>query len=94
MASSDQCRTCGAGLFPGPRPGPVPRDAIPQSIAGALLLAHTLSVRERAVFELLGQGYDESSAIVMTTDTAVMDIEATAAEHGTGTLEAFVDERR
>lgn len=58
FAPSVSCPACGAGLFPVPDPGPVLRAAIPQSITTALLLARTLSARERAVFEWLGQGYD------------------------------------
>lgn len=41
--------------------GPVLRAAIPQPIVAALLLARTLSPRERAVFDWLGQGYDNRS---------------------------------
>jgi DNA-binding CsgD family transcriptional regulator len=37
------------------------RAAIPQPMAAALLLARTLTPRERAVFQLLGFGYDNRS---------------------------------
>jgi DNA-binding CsgD family transcriptional regulator len=55
------CPMCGKGLTPESITGPVLRAAIPQPIAAALLLARALSPRERAVFEWLGQGYDNRS---------------------------------
>jgi DNA-binding CsgD family transcriptional regulator len=55
------CPICGTGLTRESVPGPVLRTVIPQPIAAALLLVRTLSPRERAVFEWLGQGYDNRS---------------------------------
>ena len=60
-ASSGPCPACGVGLIQDPAPGPILRAVIPQPIAAALLLSRTLSARERAVFEWLGQGYDNRS---------------------------------
>jgi DNA-binding CsgD family transcriptional regulator len=61
------CLACGGYL----RPAPVVagqavngislRAAIPQPMAAALLLARTLTPRERIVFQLLGFGYDNRS---------------------------------
>ena len=58
---SSACPTCGTGPLPAPGAGPVLRAVIPQPVASALMLARTLSARERAVFEWLGQGYDNRS---------------------------------
>jgi DNA-binding CsgD family transcriptional regulator len=55
------CPICGTGLIRESVAGPVLRAAIPQPIAAALLVVRTLSPRERAVFEWLGQGYDNRS---------------------------------
>lgn len=61
LAASGCCPICGTGSVSESIAGPVVRAAIPQPIAAALLLAGALSVRERAVFEWLGQGYDNRS---------------------------------
>lgn len=57
------CQACGAVLHPaGESASPVVlRATIPQPIAAAIRLTHLLSVRERAVFQLLGAGYDNRS---------------------------------
>lgn len=50
------------GSPPAATPGRIVlRATLPQPIAGALLLAGTLSPREQAAFELLGLGYDNRS---------------------------------
>jgi DNA-binding CsgD family transcriptional regulator len=60
------CPACGECLWP-PQAGSQPlngislRAAIPQPMAAALLHARTLTPRERAVFRLLGFGYDNRS---------------------------------
>jgi DNA-binding CsgD family transcriptional regulator len=66
-----QCLLNASGSDPGPHrgdglsresgPRTALRVAIPQSIAAAILRARTLSPRERAVFDWLGQGYDNRS---------------------------------
>jgi DNA-binding NarL/FixJ family response regulator len=63
-APSDSCAACGA--VPPAASGQavngiVLRAALPQPIAGALLLARTLSPRERTVFQFLGLGYGNRS---------------------------------
>jgi DNA-binding CsgD family transcriptional regulator len=59
------CPVCGAEVYPEQITSSAPRLAlravIPQPIAAALLLVQSLSVRERAVFEFLGKGYDNRS---------------------------------
>lgn len=54
MTAGVPCAACGERQ-------PTLRVALPQSISAALLRARTLSGRERAVFECLGQGYDNRS---------------------------------
>lgn len=60
-APNGSCPVCGAGRIREASAAPVLRAAIPQPIAAALLAARTLSARERAVFDWLGQGYDNRS---------------------------------
>jgi DNA-binding CsgD family transcriptional regulator len=60
-AANGPCPVCGKRRIQEPGAGPVLRAAIPQPIAAALLAARTLSARERAVFDWLGQGYDNRS---------------------------------
>jgi DNA-binding CsgD family transcriptional regulator len=61
LAPNGPCPICGTGPIQESVSGPVLRAAVPQPIAAALLLARTLSARERAVFDWLGQGYDNRS---------------------------------
>jgi DNA-binding CsgD family transcriptional regulator len=55
------CPVCGTGPRLEPATGRVLRAAIPPPIAAALLLSRSLSARERVVFDMLGQGYDNRS---------------------------------
>lgn len=58
-----ECHACGAALTLVEENVPqlVVRATVPQPIAAALRRTHLLSTRERAVFELLGAGYDNRS---------------------------------
>lgn len=60
LAASGSCPECGA--FLAPRMTGVPLRAMaPPSVVAALVAAHSLTPRERAVFRLLGFGYDNRS---------------------------------
>ncbi|MGH3263522.1 MAG: response regulator transcription factor [Trebonia sp.] len=61
LAPSGPCPVCGTRLVPEPVVGRAEGTVIPQPIAAALVLAHTLSAREKAVFDRLGQGFDNRS---------------------------------
>ena len=58
------CKECGAPVpaaAAGAGTGIALRATLPQPVAAALLRTGTLTARERAVFELLGFGYDNRS---------------------------------
>lgn len=59
---ADHCPLCGS-LLGDARPArdAIPKPALPEHISAALMRMPSLSPREKAVFELLGLGYDNRS---------------------------------
>lgn len=83
-AENGACPTCGAmpsASARSPAGWVVLRAVVPQEIAAALLRTDRISGRERAVFELLGLGYDNRSLA-----RELMVSERTAKRHVTAIL--------
>ncbi len=82
LTSAERCPLCGSELADGLSVRDVVLKAtLPEHIAAALMLTSSLSPREKAVFELLGLGYDNRS-LARTLEVS----ERTAKRHVTAIL--------
>jgi DNA-binding CsgD family transcriptional regulator len=82
LPRTDQCPLCGSLLADAPpAQDAVPKPVLPEHISTALMRTPSLSPREKAVFELLGLGYDNRS-LARTLEVS----ERTAKRHVTAIL--------